>query len=63
MMDLGLFEKNHIIPDRLLKLKNALLSIKPTSAESERVFSTGGKFLTPLRGRTSDKTIYILIFS
>ena len=44
--ELGLFEKNHIIPDWLLKLENALLSIKSSSAESERVFSTGGKFLS-----------------
>lgn len=57
-----LFEKTGVLSEPLKLLKNALLTIKPTSVEAERVFSTGGKFLSPLRSRMTDDTINALIF-
>jgi len=47
---------------RLQSLKEALKSVKPTSVESERVFSTSGKCVAPLRNRLSDTSINALVF-
>lgn len=38
-------------------LHKALLSIQPTSVESERAFSAAGLFITKLRSRLSDKSV------
>ena len=40
------------MPPRLLKLKNALLSVVPTSVEPERCFSAAGLFVTKFRRAT-----------
>jgi hypothetical protein len=46
----------------LTKLEKALLTIKPSSVEAERAFSTTGKFLTKFRASMADDTINTLVF-
>jgi hypothetical protein len=48
--------------DRLEKLYQALLTVKPTSTASERVFSVAGIFITKLRNRMNTCTLNALIF-
>ena len=43
-------------------LYKALLSIKPTSVESERAFSSAGIFTTKIRARLASNTIDALCF-
>ena len=43
-------------------LYKALLSIKPTSVQSERAFSAAGLFLTKLRMNMKDQTLDRLVF-
>lgn len=47
---------------RLELLYQALLSVKPTSTASERVFSVAGNFMTSLRNRMNTDTLNALIF-
>ena len=48
--------------ERLEKLYQALLTVKPTSTASERVFSVAGIFITKLRNRMSSSTLNALVF-
>lgn len=48
--------------DRLEKLFNALLTIKPTSTSSERVFSIAGSICSKIRNRMSDQLLSQLVF-
>lgn len=47
-------------PESVQNLFNALLTIQPTSVESERIFSLAGLFLTKIRNRLSDESINAL---
>lgn len=46
----------------LTKAYNALITIKPTSVESERAFSTAGYFCNKIRSRLNDSTLDVLLF-
>ena len=46
----------------LERLYKALLTIKPSSVESERAFSTTGFFMTKLRTRMSDENLGMLMY-
>ena len=43
------------------KLYKALVTIKPTSVESERAFSIGGNFCTKVRNRMAPSTLSALV--
>lgn len=55
--ELSLFEATNIRTRNLNNLYNALLTIKPTSVESERVFSVAGNFATRNRNRMSSELL------
>ena len=60
---MGLFESNPTDrPERLQKLYNALLTVKPTSVEPERAFSIMNYFCTKLRNRMHDSVLDALVF-
>jgi hypothetical protein len=48
--------------DNLQKLYNALLTIKPTSTDVERVFSSTNWYCSKIRSRLSDKSLSALVF-
>ena len=48
-------------PENLENVYKALLTIKPTSVESERAFSAMGLFCTKLRNRLNDDTLNSLV--
>ena len=58
---MSLFEATTKIPENLQKLFNAPLTIKPTSVEPERVFSSMGLFATKVRSQLCDETLDALI--
>lgn len=43
-------------------IHKAILTVKPTSTENERVFSITGNIITKIRNRLSDKAINALVF-
>ena len=55
--DFKLYEAQNKRTPNLEFLFKALLTIKPTSVESERAFSAGGGFATKIRSRLNDKTL------
>ncbi|ELT96318.1 hypothetical protein CAPTEDRAFT_189892 [Capitella teleta] len=55
--DVTFFEATGELSEQLKKLRNALLTIKPSSVEAERAFSTTGKFLTRFRPSMEDEHI------
>ena len=57
-----LFRNSGQRTENLQKLYNAILSIKPTSTDAERVFSVCTNFCTKLRSRLSDKSLNALVF-
>jgi hypothetical protein len=57
-----LFRNSGQRTENLQKLYNAILSIKPTSTDVERVFSVCTNFCTKLRSRLSDKSLNALVF-
>ena len=59
--DFKMFEATRLRTAKLDALYRALLSIKPTSVESERAFSVGGNFCTKVRSRMSSKTLSALV--
>lgn len=59
--ELALFETSKTRTKNLDILYNALLTIKPTSVESERVFSVAGNFATKIRNRMSNELLNALI--
>ena len=62
--EMKLFEAKGRISEHptLEKLYRALLTIKPTSCEPERAFSSMGYFVTKIRNRLNDDTVDALIF-
>lgn len=48
--------------ENLEKILDALLTIKPTSTDVERVFSVCANFCTKIRSRLSDKSLSALVF-
>ena len=58
----SLYEISKIRPVNLDKIYNALLTIKPTSVEPERAFSSMGYFVTKLRSLLDDDNVDALIF-
>lgn len=57
-----LFEQTGKRSPNLESLYKALLSVKPTSTENERVFSISGNVVNKIRNRLSDKAINALVF-
>lgn len=57
-----LFKNTGQRTENLQKLYNALLCIKPTSTDVERVFSVCTNFCTKIRSRLSDKSLQALVF-
>jgi hypothetical protein len=60
--EISLYCKTGVRGNYLSLLYQYLLTIKPTSVESERVFSASGLLCTKIRSRMSDATIDILSF-
>ncbi|KAL3843279.1 hypothetical protein ACJMK2_021233 [Sinanodonta woodiana] len=56
-----LFKNTGERTDHLQKYYDALLSIKPTSTDVERVFSVSASFCTKIRSRLSDKSLNALV--
>lgn len=57
-----LFEQTGKRSPNLESKYKALLSVKPTSTENERVFSISGNVVNKIRNRLSDKAINALVF-
>lgn len=57
-----LFEKTGKRTPNLETLYKALISVKPTSTENERVFSISGNVVSKIRSRLSDKSINALVY-
>ncbi len=55
--EFSLYEATGKLTPNLTLLREALLTLKPTSVESERSFSTAGLFITKLRTRLSDDSV------
>ena len=60
--EISLFEEKGERPHYLELLYQALLTIPPTSVESERAFSSTGLFVTKIRSSLGDNTIDALVF-
>ena len=58
---MAFYEESNELPEVLLKLKKALLSIPPSSFEPERTFSTVGLFATKIRNSLEDNTLHSLV--
>ena len=56
-----LFESTRKRTEKLDLLYQALLTIKPTSVESERAFSLGGSFCTKVRSKMNASTLSALV--
>ena len=56
------FEVTFKRTENLEKLYNALLSVKPTTVESERAFSAAGLYLTKMRSSLSENSLNSLCF-
>jgi hypothetical protein len=59
--DFKLFESQKMRSKFLENIYQALLTVKPTSVESERAFSTSGSFSTKIRSRMSDDCLSALV--
>lgn len=57
-----LFKNTGQRTENLQKLFDAILTIKPTSTDVERVFSVCANFCTKIRSRLSDKSLSALVF-
>lgn len=57
-----LYESTGKRTPNLENLYKAVMSVKPTSTENERVFSLSGNFVTKIRNRLSDDAINALVF-
>ena len=60
--EMALFETSKSLPKNLSNLKKSLHSIRPTSVESKRAFSTMNAFATKIRSRLNDDTMDAMIF-
>jgi hypothetical protein len=61
LKEFNLYEASGKLTKNLKMLLDALLCIKPTSVESERVFSTAGLFVTKIRTRLNDNSVNALV--
>lgn len=61
-VEMALFENGGGRGEILKKALNGLLSIPPTSVESERAFSTAGMFCNKIRSRLNDETLDAFMF-
>ena len=59
--DFKMFEATRKRTEKLDALFQALMTVKPTSVESERAFSLGGSFCTKVRSRMSSGTLSALV--
>ena len=59
---MSLFEDEGVQGKYLQQVYDLLLTIQPTSVESERAFSAAGSILNKLRCRMDDKTLDALCF-
>ena len=57
-----IYDKTRTMPSNLKKLSEALMTIPPTSIESERAFSTSSNFCTKKRSSLSDFSLNTLVF-
>ena len=57
-----LLESTKTLTGDLKKLFESLMSVRPTSTSSERVFSTANTFKTKIRNRMAAKTLDSLVF-
>jgi hypothetical protein len=57
-----LFESTGKRTPNLENLYKAVMTVKPTSTENERVFSLSGNIVTKIRNRLSDEAINALLF-
>ena len=55
--EFNIYEKTYQKSENLKKLEKALLTIKPSSVESERIFSSVGRIVTKFRTRLSDENL------
>ena len=60
--DFKMFEATKKRSEHLELLLQALLTAKPTSVESERSFSVGGRLSTKIGSRLGDKTLSAVVF-
>jgi len=60
--EMSLFENGGRRGDYLERTYSYLMTIKPTSVESERAFSSAGQFVTKIRSRLNDETLDELCF-
>lgn len=60
--EMSLFENGGRRGDYLERTYSYLMTIKPTSVESERAFSSAGQFATKIRSRLNDETLDELCF-
>ncbi|XP_065682373.1 zinc finger BED domain-containing protein 3-like [Hydra vulgaris] len=60
--EIKLFEATGKRSESLERIYSTLMTIKPTSIESERAFSAAGLFMGKIRSRLSDKSIDCLCF-
>ena len=60
--EMSLFESTNTRPANLESLYQSLKTIRPTSVEPERAFSSMGLFSTRLRTRLSDESLDALVF-
>lgn len=60
--DFKLYEAQKKRTPNLEQLYRALMTIKPSSVESERAFSAAGNFATRIRSRLGDKSLCVLVF-
>lgn len=58
--EFNLYEASGKKTENLQNLLNALMTIRPTSVECERVFSATGIFVNKIRNRLSDESINVL---
>ena len=59
--EFNIYEKTYQKSENLKKLEKALLTIKPSSIESERIFSSVGRIVTKFRTRLSDENLNSLV--
>ena len=62
LREINLFEINGERTKNLQLLYDAIRTVKPTSTESERVFSLAGNFVTKIRSCLSDDSLNALVF-
>ena len=60
--EMNFLESTKTLGPTLRKVYNMLMTIKPTSCESERAFSSSAYLITKIRSRLSDRTIDTLCF-